>query len=127
MPCWNLGGAPKPRALEIIDSLEPAQRVFTGSRFDFAGDADLAIAIQMRRPQRQHSVCAGWSRSCNGPVQKLNISKLKTKLLHRTCCCDCEYVKKIDVTTESSRTRFFRVRASALLLIGWLRRGSSSK
>lgn len=48
-PAGTLSGAPKPRALEIIDSLEPAQRGVYGGvvgYFDFSGDADLAIAIR---------------------------------------------------------------------------------
>ncbi len=48
-PAGTLSGAPKPRALEIIDELEPAQRgVYSGvaGYFGFAGDADLAIAIR---------------------------------------------------------------------------------
>ena len=48
-PAGTLSGAPKPRALEIIDELEPAQRGLYGGvvgYFDFAGDADLAIAIR---------------------------------------------------------------------------------
>jgi anthranilate synthase component 1 len=48
-PAGTLSGAPKPRALEIIDSLEPAQRGAYGGvvgYFGFAGDADLAIAIR---------------------------------------------------------------------------------
>jgi len=48
-PAGTLSGAPKPRALEIIDSLEPAQRGVYGGvvgYFGFAGDADLAIAIR---------------------------------------------------------------------------------
>lgn len=48
-PAGTLSGAPKPRALEIIDYLEPAQRGVYGGvvgYFDFAGDADLAIAIR---------------------------------------------------------------------------------
>jgi anthranilate synthase component 1 len=48
-PAGTLSGAPKPRALEIIDNLEPAQRGVYGGvvgYFDFAGDADLAIAIR---------------------------------------------------------------------------------
>lgn len=48
-PAGTLSGAPKPRALEIIDSLEPSQRGVYGGvvgYFDFAGDADLAIAIR---------------------------------------------------------------------------------
>ncbi|MFF1879192.1 anthranilate synthase component I [Leifsonia sp. NPDC058230] len=48
-PAGTLSGAPKPRALEIIDELEPAQRGIYGGvigYFGFAGDADLAIAIR---------------------------------------------------------------------------------
>lgn len=48
-PAGTLSGAPKPRALEIIDSLEPVQRGVYGGTvgyFDFAGNADLAIAIR---------------------------------------------------------------------------------
>ncbi len=48
-PAGTLSGAPKPRALEIIDELEPAKRgAYAGvvGYFDFAGDADLAIAIR---------------------------------------------------------------------------------
>ena len=48
-PAGTLSGAPKPRALQIIDELEPAKRgAYAGvvGYFDFAGDADLAIAIR---------------------------------------------------------------------------------
>jgi len=48
-PAGTLSGAPKPRALEIIDDLEIANRgIFGGviGYFDFAGNADLAIAIR---------------------------------------------------------------------------------
>ncbi len=48
-PAGTLSGAPKPRALAIIDELEPAQRGVYGGVvgwLDLAGDADLAIAIR---------------------------------------------------------------------------------
>jgi anthranilate synthase component 1 len=48
-PAGTLSGAPKPRALEIIHNLEPADRGLFGGvvgYFDFAGNADLAIAIR---------------------------------------------------------------------------------
>jgi len=48
-PAGTLSGAPKPRALEIIDALEPSSRgIFGGvvGYFDFAGSADLAITIR---------------------------------------------------------------------------------
>lgn len=48
-PAGTLSGAPKPRALEIIDELEHSARGVYGGvvgYFDFAGNADLAIAIR---------------------------------------------------------------------------------
>lgn len=48
-PAGTLSGAPKPRALELIDQLEPAARGVYGGvvgYFSFSGDADLAIAIR---------------------------------------------------------------------------------
>ncbi|MEI6591439.1 MAG: chorismate-binding protein, partial [Actinomycetes bacterium] len=48
-PAGTLSGAPKPRALEIIDELEVSDRGVYGGvvgYFDFAGNADLAIAIR---------------------------------------------------------------------------------
>jgi anthranilate synthase component 1 len=48
-PAGTLSGAPKPRALEIINELEDSNRgIFGGvvGYFDFAGNADLAIAIR---------------------------------------------------------------------------------
>jgi anthranilate synthase component 1 len=48
-PAGTLSGAPKPRALEIIDELEPADRGLYGGvvgYFGLAGDLDLAIAIR---------------------------------------------------------------------------------
>ena len=48
-PAGTLSGAPKPRAMEIIDGLEPTRRGVYGGcvgYLDFAGDADTAIAIR---------------------------------------------------------------------------------
>lgn len=48
-PAGTLSGAPKPRAIRIIDELEPAARGVYGGvvgYFDLSGDADLAIAIR---------------------------------------------------------------------------------
>jgi len=48
-PAGTLSGAPKPRALEIIDQLEPHQRGIYGGvvgYFGHNGDTDLAIAIR---------------------------------------------------------------------------------
>lgn len=48
-PAGTLSGAPKPRALEIIDELEPSRRGAYGGvvgYFGFSGDLDLAITIR---------------------------------------------------------------------------------
>jgi anthranilate synthase component 1 len=48
-PAGTLSGAPKPRAMEIIDELEPVRRGLYGGAIgylDFAGDLDTAIAIR---------------------------------------------------------------------------------
>ena len=48
-PAGTLSGAPKPRAIELIDELEPARRGVYGGvvgYFDLSGNADLAIAIR---------------------------------------------------------------------------------
>ncbi len=48
-PAGTLSGAPKPRALEIVDDLEPHQRGIYGGvvgYFGHNGDTDLAIAIR---------------------------------------------------------------------------------
>ncbi|WP_426595520.1 anthranilate synthase component I [Cellulomonas sp. McL0617] len=48
-PAGTLSGAPKPRAIALIDQIEPARRGIYGGTvgyFDFAGDMDMAIAIR---------------------------------------------------------------------------------
>ena len=48
-PAGTLSGAPKPRAMAIIDELEPLRRGLYGGcvgYFDFAGNLDAAIAIR---------------------------------------------------------------------------------
>jgi len=48
-PAGTLSGAPKPRAMQIIDELEPTRRGLYGGcvgYLDFAGNADTAIAIR---------------------------------------------------------------------------------
>jgi anthranilate synthase component 1 len=48
-PAGTLSGAPKPRAMEIIEALEPTRRgLYAGcvGYLDFAGDLDAAIAIR---------------------------------------------------------------------------------
>lgn len=48
-PAGTLSGAPKPRAIALIDEIEPTRRAFYGGAvgyFDFAGNMDMAIAIR---------------------------------------------------------------------------------
>jgi len=48
-PAGTLSGAPKVRAMELIDELEPTRRGIYGGivgYLDFAGDADTAISIR---------------------------------------------------------------------------------
>jgi len=48
-PAGTLSGAPKPRAMQIIDDLEPTRRGLYGGcvgYLDFAGNVDMAIAIR---------------------------------------------------------------------------------
>ncbi len=48
-PAGTLSGAPKVRAMELIEELEPSRRGLYGGTvgyFDFAGDMDMAIAIR---------------------------------------------------------------------------------
>jgi anthranilate synthase component 1 len=48
-PAGTLSGAPKPRAIALIDEMEPTRRLFYGGAvgyFDFAGNMDTAITIR---------------------------------------------------------------------------------
>lgn len=48
-PAGTLSGAPKPRALQLLDQYEPRRRAIYGGvvgYMDFAGDMDMAIAIR---------------------------------------------------------------------------------
>ena len=61
-PAGTLSGAPKPRAMEIIEELEPTRRGLYGGivgYLDFAGDADTAIAIRTALVARRRRLRAG--------------------------------------------------------------------
>jgi anthranilate synthase component 1 len=64
LPAGTLSGAPKVRAMEIIDELEPTKRGVYGGvvgYLDFSGNLDTAIAIRtlVTRPDGRASVQAG--------------------------------------------------------------------
>jgi anthranilate synthase component 1 len=63
-PAGTLSGAPKVRAMEIIDELEPTRRGLYGGTvgyLDFAGDLDMAIAIRtaLMRDRRAYVQAGG--------------------------------------------------------------------
>ena len=61
-PAGTLSGAPKPRAMEIIEELEPTRRGLYGGivgYLDFAGDADTAIAIRTALVRDGHRLRPG--------------------------------------------------------------------
>ena len=74
-PAGTLSGAPKPRAMEIIDELEPTRRGLYGGvvgYLDFAGDADTAIAIRtalMRNGTAYVQSGGGVVADSNGPFE----------------------------------------------------------
>ena len=64
-PAGTVSGAPKVRAMEIIDELEPTGRgVYAGAvgYISFQDDMDTAIAIRTARGQGRHAVRAGGRR-----------------------------------------------------------------
>jgi anthranilate synthase component 1 len=85
-PAGTLSGAPKPRALEIIDELEADNRGLFGGvvgYFDFAGNADLAIAIRtalMRNGVAHVQAGAGIVLDSN-PTSEFNETKSKAAVI----------------------------------------------
>ncbi|HEX6198269.1 MAG TPA: anthranilate synthase component I [Jiangellaceae bacterium] len=72
-PAGTLSGAPKPRAMEIIDKLEPTRRGLYGGvvgYFDFAGGMDVAIAIRtaLLRDRRAYVQAGGGIVADSDPV-----------------------------------------------------------
>ena len=87
-PAGTLSGAPKPKALEIIERLEPTARGLYGGvcgYFDFAGNADLAIAIRtalIRGNQATVQAGAGIVLDSN-PVSEFEETKSKARAILR--------------------------------------------
>ena len=64
-PAGTLTGAPKVRAMEIIDELEPVKRGIYGGAvgyLSFDGDMDVAIAIRTGRAEGRQALRAGGRR-----------------------------------------------------------------
>jgi len=83
-PAGTLSGAPKPRALELIEQLEPTRRAQYGGvvgYLDFAGDADTAIAIRtaLMRDGRAYVQAGGGIVADSDPVAEDQESLNKAK------------------------------------------------
>jgi anthranilate synthase component 1 len=81
-PAGTLSGAPKVRAMEIIDELEPTRRGLYGGTvgyFDFAGDLDMAIAIRtaLMRPGIAYVQAGGGIVADSDPVAEEQESRNK--------------------------------------------------
>ena len=71
-PAGTLTGAPKVRAMELIEEVEKTRRGLYGGvlgYLDFAGNADFAIAIRTALMRSGHGVCAG-RRGSRGRLQR---------------------------------------------------------
>lgn len=81
-PAGTLTGAPKVRAMEIIDELEPTRRGLYGGTvgyFDFAGNLDMAIAIRtaLMRDGRAYVQAGGGIVADSDPVAEEQESRNK--------------------------------------------------
>jgi anthranilate synthase component I len=87
-PAGTLSGAPKVRAMELIDGLEPSRRGLYGGvvgYLDFAGDMDLAIAIRtaLIRAGRAYVQAGGGIVADSSPVAEFDESVNKAMAVLR--------------------------------------------
>ncbi|HUH53991.1 MAG TPA: chorismate-binding protein, partial [Microbacteriaceae bacterium] len=99
-PAGTLSGAPKEKALEIIDSLEPEPRgVFGGvvGYFGFSGSADLAIAIRTATIQNGVASVQAGAGIVEGSVPETEDQETRSKaaapLAAISIACSMEEVK----------------------------------
>ena len=87
-PAGTLSGAPKVRAMQIIEELEPARRgVYGGSVLyaDFAGNLDSCIAIRtLLMKGKKAYLQAGARESWPTPIRSVSLKRPRTK---REPCC----------------------------------------
>jgi anthranilate/para-aminobenzoate synthase component I len=89
-PGGSITGAPKRRAMEIIDELEPVRRgLYTGATgwFGAAGDLDLAIAIRTAtvRAGRLTLSVGGGIVADSEPVAELAETEAKARAFRELC------------------------------------------
>ena len=87
-PAGTLTGAPKPRAMQIIDELEPVSRGIYGGTvgyLDFAGDLDMAIAIRttVMKDGRAHVQAGGGVVADSSPTMEHRESLSKAAAAER--------------------------------------------
>ena len=88
-PAGTLSGAPKIRAMEIIDELEPVKRGIYGGAcgyLSFAGDMDVAIAIRTGIVQNNTlyvQAAAGVVADSMGPEMEWRETEAKARALLR--------------------------------------------
>ena len=87
-PAGTLSGAPKPKALEIIETLEPINRGLFGGvvgYFDFQGNADLAIAIRtaLVRDDKAYVQAGAGIVLDSDPLSEYNETLAKAKVIQK--------------------------------------------
>ena len=87
-PAGTLTGAPKVRAMEIIDELEPVARGIYGGAvgyLSFAGDMDLAIAIRTAviKDKRLYAQAAAGIVADSIPEMEYNETEIKARAVLR--------------------------------------------
>jgi anthranilate/para-aminobenzoate synthase component I len=86
-PAGTLTGAPKVRAMQIIEELEPTRRgVYGGGVLyaDFAGNLDSCITIRTLLMKGKKPICSG-SGNCRRPDPR---ASLRRRRINRKRCCE---------------------------------------
>ena len=110
-PAGTVSGAPKVRAMEIIDELEPVKRgVYSGSvgYFGFNGDMDVAIAIRtaVLKDGRLHVQAAAGIVADSVPLSEWNETLHKTRAILRAAeVASAEHARAITAVRGGSGSR----------------------
>ena len=87
-PAGTVSGAPKVRAMEIIDELEPTKRgIYAGAvgYISFQDDMDTAIAIRTGGGQGRHALRAG-GRAASSTTRCPSASGRRRRTRRARCC-----------------------------------------
>ncbi|HEY8499610.1 MAG TPA: chorismate-binding protein [Clostridia bacterium] len=83
LPAGTLSGAPKVRAMEIIDELEPSRRGIYGGAagyFGFDGDMDMCIAIRTMTIRERNVILQAGAGIVEGSVPEREYDEINNKL-----------------------------------------------